>query len=102
MEDSIDYIDDSATLPCVVCKDPCASEGMNHMCPDCYWDAEETWRQKQHNPTWRFNRLCSLAVTGMGMDKTAAVAFASKVLNLDLQPTAVDDTSADATKQQVK
>jgi hypothetical protein len=38
----------------------------------------------------------------MGMDKTVAVAFASKVLNLDLPPTAVDDTSADAIKQHVK
>lgn len=59
------------------------------MCADCYWDADYERKQVvRRNPVWRYNRIVSFAITCMGLDNKAAIAFALKEMNLTKPPIA--------------
>ena len=77
------------TTPCICvdCGNDGASLGMDSLCADCYWDADAERKKAQRaDPVWRFNRICSFAMTCMNMDQTAAVTFALKEMKLDKPP----------------
>jgi hypothetical protein len=83
--------DTSAT--CVVCAGDSACDGMDNMCADCYWNADAEFKKaRRSDPVWRYNRICSFAITCMGMDTKSAVAYALKEMNLTAPPTV--DTKA--------
>ena len=56
------------TCECTVCGDSGATACMDDMCADCYWDADaERKKAVRSDPVWRFNRLCSYAMTCMAL-----------------------------------
>ena len=77
------------TCECTECGEFGATEGMDYMCADCYWDADaERKKALRNDPVWRFNRMCSFAVTCMDMDREKAVTYALKEMNLTEPPSA--------------
>ena len=79
----------SDTGTCVICGDDGATCAMDNMCSDCYWDTDaERKKARQTDHVWRFNRLCSFAMTCMNLDQAGAVAFALKEMKLDKPPAA--------------